>query len=98
MKFRASVTAIWNSQILATSIVKSTFFKSKPKIKFGRDYKHSNNDLFQTDPENSFRNFTNLRYGCFEDIFLKDFHATVKNKILEANENALTHFRAILPF
>ena len=92
------MTAISDSYALATSVMKSTFFKSKLKIKSGRDHKHFNNDLFQTDLENGLRNFNNSRYGCFEEIFLKDFDATLKKKILEANENALTHLRAILHF
>ena len=36
--------------------MKLTYIKGNPEIKFYRDYKNLNNDLFQVDLENGLRN------------------------------------------
>ena len=66
-----------------------TNVKGNPKIKFYRDYKDFNNDLFQFDLEGGLRNLTDSIYTSFEEVFLRtvDYHAPIKKKILGANEN-----------
>ena len=70
--------------------MKLTYTKGNPKIKFYRDYKNFDNDLFKVDLENSLRNLTDLTYTGFEKVFLRtrDCHAPIKKKILRANENS----------
>ena len=48
------------------------------------------NGLFQADLENSLRNLNDSTYTSFEDDFSRtlDYHATIKQKILRANENS----------
>ena len=67
-----------------TSISKLTYIKSNPKIKFYRDYKSFDNDLFQVDVEHGLRNLTDVTYNNFEEGSLRtlDDHAAMK-KIYE---------------
>ena len=90
MKSRTFITGISDFHALTTSIMKLTYTKGNPKIKFYRDYKNFDNDLFKVDLENSLRNLTDLTYTSFEKVFLRtlDCHAPIKKKILRANENS----------
>ena len=69
---------------LTTSIMKLTYVKGNPKIKFYRDYKSFENDLLQVDLENDLRNLTDLTYTSLEEVFLRtlDYHAPIKKKLL----------------
>ena len=41
-------------------------------MKFCRDYKKFDNDLFKVDIENDFRNLTDLTYTSLEEIFFEN--------------------------
>ena len=70
--------------------MKLTYVKGNPKIKFYRDHKTFDNDLFRVDLENSLRNLTDLTYTSFKEGFLRTlhYHVQIKKKILRANENS----------
>ena len=87
MKSRTFITGISDFHAHTTSIIKLTYSKGNPKIKFYKDYKIFNNDFFKVDLENSLRNLTDLTYTSFEKIFLKtlDCSCSDKKKILRAN-------------
>ena len=72
MKSRTFITGILDFHALTTSIMKLTYVKGSPKIKFYRDYKNFDNDLFQVDIENGLRNLTNLTYTYFEEVFIEN--------------------------
>ena len=88
MKSRTFITGILNFHALTTSIMKLTYVKGSPKIKFYRDYKNFDNDLFQVDIENGLRNLTDLTYTYFDEVFFRTlhYHPLTKKKILRANE------------
>ena len=90
MKSRTFITGISDFHALTTSIMKLTYTKGNPNIKFYRVYKNFDNDLFKVDLENSLRNLTDVTYTSFEKVFLRtlDCHAPIKKKILRANENS----------
>ena len=75
-------TGISDFHALATSIMKLTYTKGKPKIKFYRDYKNFDNNLFKVDLENSLRNLTDLTYTSFEKVFMRtlDCHVPIKKE------------------
>ena len=50
-------------------VMKLTYVKGNPKIKFYRDYKNFDNELFQAALENGLRNLTDLTYTSFEEVF-----------------------------
>ena len=78
------ITGISDFHAFTTSISKLTYIKSNPKIKFYRDYKSFDNDLFQVDVEHGLRNLTDVTYNNFEEGSLRtlDDHAAMK-KIYE---------------
>ena len=84
MKSRTFITGISDFHALTTSIMKLTYTKGNPKIKFYRGYTYSGNDLFKVDLENSLRNLTDLTYTSFENIFFEntrpDCHAPIKKE------------------
>ena len=91
MKSRYFITGISDFHSHTTSIMKLTYTKSNPKIKFYRDYKNFENDLFKVDLEKSLRNLTDLTYTSFEKIFLRKLDCSCSDKkkeILRANENS----------
>ena len=68
MKFRTFITGISDFHAL-TSIIKLTYVKGNLNIKFYRDYKNFDNDLFQVNLENGLRNLTDLTCTSFEEVF-----------------------------
>ena len=60
MKSRNLITGISDFHALTTSIMKLTYAKGNPEIRFYRDYKNFNNDSFQVDLENGLRILTDL--------------------------------------
>ena len=88
MKSRTFITSISDFHVLTTSIMKLTYVKGNPKIKFYRNYKIFGNDLFQVNLENGLRNLTNLTYISFEEFFFENSHAPIKKKILRVKENS----------
>ena len=90
MRSRTFITGISDFHALTASIMKLTYIKGNPKIKFYRDYKNADNDLFQVDLENGLRNLTDLTYTSFQEVFLRTliYHAPIKKKVLRANENS----------
>ena len=93
MKSKTFITGISDFRALTTSIMKQTYSKGNPKIKFYRNYKQFNKDHFDIDLKQKLRSLPNLTYEDFEDTFLRtlDKHAPIKKKILRANENAFTN-------
>ena len=89
MKSKTFITGISYFHALSTRIMKLTYVKGNPKIKFYRDYKIFDNDLFQVDLENGSRHLTDLTHTSFEEVFLRtlDYHAPIK-KNLRANEHS----------
>ena len=87
VKSRTFITGISDFHALTTSIIKLTYTKGNPKIKFYIDLKNFDNDLFKVDLENGLRNLTDLTYTSSEEAFLRtlDCHAPIKKKILRAN-------------
>ena len=71
MKSRTFITGISDFHSLTTSIMKLTYTKGNPKIKFYRDYKNFDNDLFKVGLENSLTNLTDLTYTSFEKVFFE---------------------------
>ena len=71
MKSRTFITGISDFHALTTSIMKLTYTKGNPKIKFYRDYKNFDNDLFKVGLENSLTNLTDLTYTSFEKVFFE---------------------------
>ena len=51
MKSRTFITGMSDFYALTTGIMKLTYTKGNPKIRFYRDYKNFDNDLFQVDLE-----------------------------------------------
>ena len=51
MKSRTFITGISDFYALTIGIMKLTYTKGTPKIRFCRDYKNFDNDLFQVDLE-----------------------------------------------
>ena len=51
MKSRNFITGMSDFYALTTGIMKLTYTKGNPKIRFYRDYKNFDNDLFQVDLE-----------------------------------------------
>ena len=51
MKSRTFITGISDFYALTIGIMKLTYTKGNPKIRFCRDYKNFDNDLFQVDLE-----------------------------------------------
>ena len=80
MKSRTFITGISDVHALTVSIVKLTYIKSNPKIKFYRDYKNFDNALFKVDLENGLKSLTDLTYASFEEVFSRtlDCHAPIK--------------------
>ena len=70
MKSRNFFTGISDFNALTTSIIKLNYFKGNPKIKFCRDYKIFDSNLFQVDLEYGLTNFTDLTYTSFENTRL----------------------------
>ena len=80
MKSRTFITGISDFHSHTTSIMKLTYTKGNPKIKFYRDYKNFENDLFKVDLEKSLRNLTDLTYTSFEKIFLRKLDCSCSDK------------------
>ena len=80
MKSWTFITGISDFHAFTTSISKLTYIKSNPKIKYYRDYKSFDNDLFQVDVEHGLRNLTDVTYNNFEEGSLRtlDDHAAMK--------------------
>ena len=92
MKSKTFITGISDFHALNTSILKLTYVKGNPEIKFCRD-QNFNNDLFQVDLENGLRSLTEETCISFEGFFFLrtlDYHPPLKNKILRVPENFLT--------
>ena len=60
IKSKTFITGISDFHALTTGIMKLTYVKGNRKIKFYRDFKHFDNDLFQVDLENGLKNLTDL--------------------------------------
>lgn len=90
MKFRTFITNILDFNSLTTSIMKLNYVKDNPKIKFYREFKICDNDLFHGDLENGFRNLSDLTFTRFGEVFVRtlDYHALIKKEILRAYENS----------
>ena len=84
------ITGISDFHSLVVSSLKQTFSKGKPRMKFYRDYKNFNNDLFQKDLKENLAQEKDLDYKKFEKIFttILDKHAKLKKKFLRYNNNA----------
>ena len=80
MKSRTFITGISDFHAHTNSIMKLTYTKGNPKIKFYRDYKNFDNDLFKVYLENSLRNLTNLTYTRFEKIFLRTLDCSCSDR------------------
>ena len=63
------ITGILDFHALTTSIMKLTYFKGNPKIKFYWDYKIFDNYLIQVELENGLRNLTDSSCTSFEELF-----------------------------
>lgn len=68
MNSRTFITGVLDFHILTSSIMQLTYVKSNPKIKFCRDYKYFDNDLFQVNLDNDLRNVTDSTYTSFEKV------------------------------
>ena len=62
---RNLITGISDFHALTTSIMKLTYVKGNPKIKFHKDYKNFDIDLFQAVLENDIRNLTDSTCTSF---------------------------------
>ena len=60
--------------------MKLTYTKGNPKIKFYRDYKNFDNDLFRVDLENGLRNLADLIYTSFEEVFFENTRLSCSDK------------------
>ena len=63
MKSRIFITSMSDFHALNTSIMKLTYVKGNPKIKFHKNYKKFHNDLFHA--ENGIRNLTDSTCTSF---------------------------------
>ena len=77
---------------LTTTTMKSTFYKQEPKIIHYRNYKHFNNDIFQSQLYHEMNNRGINCINCdeFESLFIStlDKHAPNKIRYIRANNSA----------
>ena len=94
MKSKNFITGISDFHALTANIMKLTQTKDNPKIKFYKDYKNVDNDLFKVDLRNGLRNLTDLTYTSFEEVFLRtlESHALIKTDLNQSNYEARRNF------
>ena len=79
MKSKTFITGISDFHALNTSILKLTYVKGNPEIKFCRD-QNFNNDLFQVDLENGLRSLTEETCISFEGFFFENTRLSSSTK------------------